>query len=220
MYHYVYYSYEEWDRGYIGRRKSSCVPEEDSDYFGSFSDPLFKPNQKIILGVFNSLEEASEAEVLLHNFFKVDKNPHFANVAKQGSKKFYYDCTGKENPGSSAKRRELNLTDNPMKRPETVRKLKEKINSPECRERKIKALKISRNTPESRRKSKEASLRQWAEPGVKESFSERRKGKGNPCHGRKWVTNGEDNIYLGQFDEIPCGYQPGRTVKKKFTLES
>ena len=219
MYHYVYYSYEEWGRGYIGRRKSDCYPDEDVEYLGSFSDASFFPTQKIILGIFNSIEEASEAEVLLHEFFEVDRNPHFANIAKQTSKKFCYDCTGKVNPGASAKRRELNLSDNPMKRPETIKKLKEKINSPECRERKIKALKISRNMPESRKKSREASLRQWSKLGVRKNFSDRRKGEGNPCHGRKWVTNGEDNIYLSSSDKSPPGYWPGRTVKRKGTLE-
>ena len=215
MYHYVYYSYEEWGRGYIGRRRCSCHPEEDTGYFGSFSDPFFNPSQKIILGIFDSIEEASEAEVLLHKFFEVGRNPQFANAAKQTSKKFHYDCTGQTNLGSSAKRRELNLTDNPMSNPKVVDKLKKTINSAECRKKRTDSLKTSRNTSESKSKSRTAALKQWAEPGVRESFSKARKGTGNPCYGRRWATNGVDNIYLSASDETPAGYWPGRTSKKK-----
>jgi len=90
IYYYVYYSYEEWGRGYIGKRQCKCLPAEDTKYFGSFKDKSFHPQLKIILGTYLSKEEALEAEVVLHNFFNVDINPHFANRAKQTSKKFYY----------------------------------------------------------------------------------------------------------------------------------
>jgi hypothetical protein len=96
--YYVYYSYEEWGRGYIGRRECVCLPEEDTKYFGSFTDKSFKPLNKIILATFNSREEMCQAEVELHNFFEVDKNPHFANKARQTSSKFYMDKTGENNP--------------------------------------------------------------------------------------------------------------------------
>ena len=87
-FHYVYYSYEEWGRGYIGKRTCKCLPEEDSGYMGSFSDPTFKPNRKIILGVFASSREALAAEITLHEAFDVSRNPHFANRAKQTSEWF------------------------------------------------------------------------------------------------------------------------------------
>lgn len=82
MSNYVYYSYEEYGKGYIGSRGCKCSIDEDFNYFGSFSDKTFKPNQKIILGVFETREQAYEAEILLHNFFQVDLNPHFANKCK------------------------------------------------------------------------------------------------------------------------------------------
>jgi len=47
-YFYVYYSYEPWGRGYIGKRECWCLPEEDTKYFGSFRDKTFKPTEKII----------------------------------------------------------------------------------------------------------------------------------------------------------------------------
>lgn len=82
-YFYVYYSYEPWGRGYIGKRECWCLPEEDIKYFGSFSDKNFKPTEKIILEVFASVKEAYEAEAKLHNFYNVKDNPHFANKANQ-----------------------------------------------------------------------------------------------------------------------------------------
>ena len=87
-YFYVYYSYEQWGRGYIGKRKSFCHPQDDVTYLGSFSDKSFSPTHKIILQTFDSEEAALEAEILLHNFFEVDINPHFANRAKQTSGAF------------------------------------------------------------------------------------------------------------------------------------
>jgi hypothetical protein len=81
-YHYVYYSYEEWGRGYIGVRSCKCPPIEDSKYFGTFKDKNFKPTNKIILSKFDSREAAQSAEIQLHAFFEVDVNPHFANRCK------------------------------------------------------------------------------------------------------------------------------------------
>jgi hypothetical protein len=110
---YVYYSYEEYGRGYIGKRECYCLPEEDVKYFGSYRDKTFYPTQKIILETFDTLEDALEAECVLHDFYEVDKNPHFANMAKQTSKKFYY-ITPREN---------MLGENNPAKRPEVREKL-------------------------------------------------------------------------------------------------
>jgi citrate synthase len=82
MYHYVYYSYEQWGRGYIGVRSSKVPPKEDTKYWGSFLDKTFKPTEKIIIEEFETREEAYGAEVLLHNFYSVQINSHFANRAK------------------------------------------------------------------------------------------------------------------------------------------
>jgi hypothetical protein len=132
-YFYVYYSYEEFGRGYIGKRESECPPEDDIKYLGSSKDKTFKPNQKIILETFNNVEEALEAECILHNFYEVDKNPHFANKARQTSTKFYYCSFGDNNP---SKRKEVKEkikksktgNNNPSKRPEVRQKLKEARN--------------------------------------------------------------------------------------------
>jgi len=93
--HYVYRSYEEGDRDYIGIRSCNCLPEEDIRYFGSFKDKSFKPTEKIILFVCETRKEAAEIEIELHNFFDVAVNPQFANQAKQTSTGF--DRTGLPN---------------------------------------------------------------------------------------------------------------------------
>ena len=88
--HYVYYSYEEFGRGYIGCRTCNCIPEDDTSYLGSYHDKTFSPINKIILETFSTREEALQAEVDLHKFYQVDKNPHFANKARQKTTGFYY----------------------------------------------------------------------------------------------------------------------------------
>jgi hypothetical protein len=88
-YHYVYYSYEEWGRGYFGSRGCKCLPEEDVKYFGSFKDKTFKPTQKIILkNDYTTREEAYADEIILQEHYKVVENPHFANRAYQTTTRF------------------------------------------------------------------------------------------------------------------------------------
>ena len=126
-YFYVYYSYEPWGRGYIGKRECCCLPEEDVKYFGSFRDKTFKPTEKLILETFDTVREALEAEIVLHDFYEVDKNPHFANRAKATSTGFYYSMSGKDHHGygkrpskatiEAAKKRMLS-EDNPAKKEE------------------------------------------------------------------------------------------------------
>jgi hypothetical protein len=89
-YYYTYYSYEEWGRGYFGSRGCKCLPEEDVRYFGSFKDKTFKPTQKIILKAdYATREEAYADEIILHDYYDVANNPHFANKAKTTSTGFY-----------------------------------------------------------------------------------------------------------------------------------
>lgn len=89
QWHYVYYSYEQWGRGYIGRRSSKVPPIVDP-YMGSFKDKTFAPTEKIILAEFDSVKEAIQCEINLHVFFAVDDNPHFANRSRQTSTGFSY----------------------------------------------------------------------------------------------------------------------------------
>ena len=90
--HYVYHSFEEWGRDYIGIRSCDCLPEEDTRYFGSFKDKTFKPTGKNILFVCETREEILKIEIELHDFFDVAVNPKFANKSKATNTKF--DRTG------------------------------------------------------------------------------------------------------------------------------
>ena len=60
-------------------------------------------------------------------------------------------------------------------------------------------------------------------PGVPKSPEWRRQrsqdtqGEKNPCHGKKWWTDGNENRYLPPNQEPPKGFYPGRTLKTKQT---
>lgn len=139
-YFYVYYSYEEYGRGYIGKRECNCLPEKDIKYFGSYKDKTFQPTQKIILETFDSVEDALEAESILHDFYEIDKNSHFANRARQTSKKFYYINPSENMLGEN----------NPAKRPEVRKKIsdsaKKRVLSEETR-RKISLSNMGKKSP-------------------------------------------------------------------------
>jgi hypothetical protein len=113
MNHYTYYSYEEFGRGYIGKRSCKCSPEEDVRYFGSYTDKTFKPTQKIILETYDTATEAIADEIKLQHFFKVVLNTHFANQVYQTSTKFQ---------GTSETARKALITYTPEKRREAIRK--------------------------------------------------------------------------------------------------
>ncbi len=142
---YVYYSYEEWGRGYIGKRECKCLPEDDVKYFGSFKDKTFKPTKKIIIETFGTAEEAYAAEIQLQEFYEVDKNPHFANIYIHRSKSF---C----NNGSLFIRNKISNALTGIKRSdETRKKISEvkrgTIASPETRKKLSEARKKSPINP-------------------------------------------------------------------------
>lgn len=83
MYHYTYMSIDPADeRKYIGSRSCKCLPKEDTKYFGSYKDKSFKPQQKIILKVFRSREEAFKHEIYLRFILDVAVSNTFANRAR------------------------------------------------------------------------------------------------------------------------------------------
>jgi hypothetical protein len=126
--HYTYYSYEEFGRGYIGKRSCPCKPEEDVDYFGSYKDKTFEPTQKIILDTYDTVDEALEDEIKIQRFFQVVPNPHFANQVYQTSTKFAcYKLTSEQKEKHVNAIREWQETITPEKRSEMIRKGWEKI---------------------------------------------------------------------------------------------
>jgi hypothetical protein len=218
---YVYYSYEEYGRGYIGKRECECLPEQDVNYFGSFHDKKFNPTQKIILETFDSVEEALRAEIILHDFYEVDKNPHFANRAKQTSTGFY--CN--KGPGEKAnkKRSEMMKTEyNPMSNPEYREKARinliKALNNPEVRKKKSESAKKVFNRPEMIEKKRQIAIKSHQNPETKRKHIEAKLGEKNPCYGKKWITNGNENKYINSDEKIPSGWYSGRTCPKRKSL--
>ncbi len=171
---YVYYSYEEWGRGYIGRRECLCLPVEDVKYFGSFKDKTFNPTQKIILATFKTREEAVASEIALHEFFQVDVNPHFANKAKQTSVGFSYDSTGQ--PRSPEWIKSMSGDNHPNKLEENRKKISQGLKAlgenhhskrPEHRERARKLL-SSKNSPIRTPEAREKRRITMSDPAKKE----------------------------------------------------
>lgn len=121
--HYVYYSYEEFGRGYIGCRTCDCLPEND-DYLGSYHDKTFNPSNKIILETFSTKKEALQAEIELHEFYQVDKNPHFANKSRQKTTGFYYSSKGVVRSEEYKKKMSERLKGREIK-PESIEKSKQ-----------------------------------------------------------------------------------------------
>jgi hypothetical protein len=213
---YVYYSYEEYGRGYIGKRECKCLPQEDVNYFGSFHDKTFSPTKKIILETFDTVGEALEAEIILHDFYGVDKNPHFANRAKQTSTKFYCNL----GPGEEAnkKRSEMMKTEyNPMSNPEYREKARvnsiKALSRPEVRKRMSETAKRVFNEPEMVEKRRQSVIKSHQNPETKRKHIEAKLGEKNPCYGKRWITNGKENKYINSIDKVPSGFWYGRTIK-------
>ena len=228
--HYVYYSYEEFGRGYIGCRTCKCLPEED-DYLGSYHDETFNPSHKIILETFPTREEALQAEVNLHKFYQVDKNPHFANKARQKTTGFYYaeKKFGEENPfygkshteetkkiirqyqtennGYVKNRRSYKGENNPFYNKAHSKETKELL--------KQKTTETWKNQPHpwiGRKHSEE----------TKEKFRENNKGEGNPNYGKNQSEEVKTKVRLSkigkrwwsnQIEEKFCKECPGEGWK-------
>jgi hypothetical protein len=98
---YVYYSFEESGRGYIGCRKcpEGKTPELDT-YLGSSCDNTFKPISKTILKRNLTLREAITIEIYFQRKYKVAEewNKDFANLSYQTSLGFSYSASGENHP--------------------------------------------------------------------------------------------------------------------------
>jgi hypothetical protein len=210
---YVYYSYEEWGRGYIGSRGCKCLPEEDVKYFGSFKDKTFRPTQKIILGVYKSRRDAYEAEILLHDFYDVARNPHFANRSKQTSTGFSTEGVPINKGIKRSKETRKKLSDIAKTRrlsEETKKKISEKVkgkNHPfygkklslETRKRMSESGKRKILSAEHKRKIGESNRGQKRSPEICKKFSELRKGF---CHSKESIEKMRKTLCKNNFYEL------------------
>ena len=206
--HYVYYSYEEWGRGYLGVRTCPCSPEFDTEYWGSFVDKTFMPTQKIIIAEFFTRKEAMLAEILLHNFFDVGVNTHFANLSKATSTGF--DRTGVVISEKTKKK----MSDSKIG----------KIASEETRQKLSKAASQRRHSEETKRKMSEAHIGKEFTEEHKEKISKTKTGKKHPKlsekmlgeknhnFGKKWYTHENGECRLSEESPGP-EWKLGRKLK-------
>ena len=171
---YVYYSYEEFGRGYIGSRGCKCLPEEDFKYYGSFWDKTFKPTQKIILTEFDNRRDAYDAEVVLHKFYDVVNNPHFANQSRALTSGFTTEglSTFKGRKHSEETKRKIGEASKRRITSDETRKLKSKQMSGEGN-----PMYGGTHTPEAREKIGAAQRGKVIEDWHKERISQANKGK-------------------------------------------
>jgi len=195
--HYIYYSWDNLGRGYIGVRSCACAPELDTKYFGSFKDKTFQPTSKVIIKTFPTRSDAVRAEIQMHNLFNVGVEPHFANRAKQRSDKF--DTSGVElseehrRKQSEAMRGEQHPNFGKQLTEETRQKMSKahtgKIVSEETRQKMSKAHTGKIVSEKTRKKQSEVRRGERRTEETKLRISESLKGDKNPCFGTKcWVN--------------------------------
>lgn len=219
-YHYVYYSYEEYGRGYFGSRTCKCLPEEDVKYFGSFYDKTFKPTQKIIIkDDYATREEAYADEIILQEYYKVVENPHFANRAYQTSTGFsVYGLHHSE----EHKRKISQARKGKSHSEETKRKLSSKSHSEETKKKISKARKGKKLTSDHKRKISESTKgkSKTITEKSKNSVIQRAKARtGIPGHKHSEETRRK--ISEATQGKIPWnkglkGYQKSSTAKKLY----
>lgn len=226
--HYVYYSYEEFGRGYIGCRTCEGSPEKDS-YMGSFHDKSFNPSHKIILETFLTREEALQAEVNLHEFYQVDKNPHFANKSKQKTTGFYYSHKGIVRTEEYKKKMSERLKGREMKS-EWIEKIKANLKPAFGEDNHF----YGKTHSEKSRNEISGSLKQYysknPHPWIgrkhseesKAKFRENNKGEKNPNFGKKTTEKTKEKMRLSkvgknwwsnQLEEKFCKECPGEGWK-------
>lgn len=172
QWHYVYYSYEQWGRGYIGRRSSKVLPNVDP-YMGSFRDVTFAPTEKIVLAEFDSAEEAIQCEINLHAFFAVDNNPHFANRSRQTSTGFSY-AGGCSTPRTEDQRQLMSdrtraAWQDPEQRQKLLTALRNRSNSKDWKDAHLRA----KQSPEYREKMSRLAKQRWENENFKSEQTSR-----------------------------------------------
>lgn len=203
IHHYVYRITNKVNNmHYYGRRSSKIAPLLDLGikYFSSSKDKAFIKDQKInshnyeyvVIAVLDSVQEAIEMEVYLHQIYDVGVNPRFYNKVKQTSTKFDFsgNChtdntkkrlslmfLGANNPNygnklsEEAKKRISNANKNRVVSKETKNKLKE-------------SRKGKKHSVESIEKIRQKKLGVPRSEKTKEKLRAAMSGKNNPNYGK------------------------------------
>lgn len=208
--HYVYRSYEPLGRSYIGKRSCLCLPEEDTQYLGSYSDPDFFPTQKEILAICESSEHALQVEIFFHEFYDVGRNPMFANKAKQTSK--YFNAEGVPKSDQHKQRIKSSLLGLPKSESHRLNLSLAKQGKPvseACRLAQMAAVKGKPKSSDHRRKIAEGNTgRKMGEESKKKMAKKRTENN----IGRSWWIN-DKGITMFRHEKPGPGWQKGRKWK-------
>lgn len=198
MFHSVYCSYESCPNGrnYLGKH-SSHSPYDD--YLGSYKDPYFSPDSKIVLAYATSPEGAIWLEMMFQRVFDVVEDPQYANRAYQTSVGF--DTTGLSAPKTDEHRAKISQALSGEKHPQfgkpgtrlgatTPQEVRERISktltghqrSSESKEKQSKSVSGPNNPLYGKRGSEHPSfgLKWWFNPSTNESQ------KSRTCPGPDW----------------------------------
>ena len=216
---YVYYSFEESGRGYIGYRKcpEGKTPESDT-YLGSYYDKTFKPTGKTILKRNLTQREAISVEIYFQRKYEVAEewNKEFANLSYQTSVGFCYSASGKNNPKHGKKCYNNGINNRYFSPNEEIPEGYILGDKGETRRKHSEARKgenhpnhgknLYNNGIENRYFSPEEEIPEGFVLGVKEETRQKKSGENHPCHGKKWYNNGVKNRRFSPDEEIPKGY--------------
>ena len=194
------------EKYYYGFRKSEKEPDKDwywssSKYIKHAIDEYgIEYFKKKIIKIFDNPEDAIRHESILHEKFKVDKNPIFFNRCRSTiwgfrstglilSGRTYEDIHGLEKAKQIKEQRSLSIREYRKNNPDSVK---------------------GKNNPNYGNK--------WSEEKRKE-FASKRQGKNHPCYNLIWINDGVSTKKIDINDAIPEGWKAGRLKKNKARVD-